>query len=367
MASSTTIERPVGSEPKGTGRSNAGIPRNRDDTAFATPRERILVVDDKPETLSETIRSLSYHFQVEIATNADEARNLTRRYKLRAALVDVQLQCDTDGIFLAKYLGRIVPTVLCSIPATSEDLVESVGSIVTELPPNVIYVSKRKNVDDFVKTVLAWVNEHKVQDYKRRMVVATLYDARVPLMGLGFLSISLLLVLVSVLAESLAWLLPMIAFLLLATPIIKDGDLISAIGPKQVLVARWREYVPITLLLMAVSSIVVSILSDQFNWFWVGAALGGLSVMSVLLTGNIKHVAAIDPHTGWLNTELWVQQTPLVVLAMTMFTFVFGLVAGVSGSAKLLALAIAATVFLAFSLGLALPLMVESNDEEGIA
>jgi len=94
----------------------------------ATPRTRILIIDDEPSVLLETSVALRRHYDVATATSAEEAEKLLGKERVDLVLTDLRLP-GRDGLAVleaAKALSPDLPVVLMSGHGTIEEAVKAI-------------------------------------------------------------------------------------------------------------------------------------------------------------------------------------------------------------------------------------------------
>ncbi|HEY7728709.1 MAG TPA: sigma-54 dependent transcriptional regulator [Candidatus Eisenbacteria bacterium] len=94
----------------------------------ASPRTRILIIDDEPSVLLETSVALRRHYDVATASSAEEAEKLLGKERVDLVLTDLRLP-GRDGLAVleaAKALSPDLPVVLMSGHGTIEEAVKAI-------------------------------------------------------------------------------------------------------------------------------------------------------------------------------------------------------------------------------------------------
>ncbi len=97
-------------------------------SAAASPKTRILIVDDEPSVLLESAASLKRHYEVVTAPHAQEAERILSQQRVDLLLTDLKLP-GKDGLALlevAKAANPELPVVMMSGHGTIEDAVKAI-------------------------------------------------------------------------------------------------------------------------------------------------------------------------------------------------------------------------------------------------
>jgi hypothetical protein len=326
---------------------------------------RVLFVDNNLQSVGEQISKLGELLTVKSVENAAEAISLIKKQKFDAAVVDLHIVNDSDptdvsGILLARFLGRIMPTLLCSTPKNHHSLVAEVGPIARTLPKGVSYMSKDVDPGAFAKEVYSLATRGSMVPYQARVWWALILEVCVPLITLGLLLIGIASGLVAVATGEVQWMFGTVAALIAATPLLIDGDLLANGRVGRVLSERWREYLPAILLLLALGSGLMVMVSGDPIWLLWALLLAGASVLSVLLASGAWNTSLPMNDGRWLDTKLWLQYTPEAASIVLVLGIATGLISVLTANSKVLMLTVTLALFLAFLISLALPCLEQS-------